>query len=65
MLIASSTFGNCDYGAGFDDSFPFDYSVSGPSATGDFILCSMMRKLLVIFIAAFGRSSTNVSVQQI
>ena len=30
-----------------------------------FTLCSLMRKLLVIFIAAFGRSCPNVSLQQV
>lgn len=30
-----------------------------------FILCSMMRKLLIIFITAFGRSSLNVSCSKV
>ena len=58
-------FQNCINGASVDDYVPFDYTVTGSSATRDFILCSMMRNLLVIFVAALGQSSRNVSVQRV
>ena len=44
---------------------PFGHSVTGRSTADVFTLCLLMRKLLIIFIAAFGRSCPNVSLQQV
>ena len=48
------------------DSVPFNYSVTGPSATGDLysMLNDAMRKLLVLYIALSTDLPQNVSMQQ-